>query len=211
MSCWSSLRNRRGYFASLSLIIILLLAGCQGRGAQVPDSTAFPAPVKTWPLAGDPDTHWRLSSVFTASYGQATARQSMRALVTLERSGDSLNIVALTPIGLPLFSARLDANGTLGISQQVAAGPDPARVLAELQLCLWPAAQLRDSYDNGWTLVESAAGRTLKQGDLIITTVHWEEDVQALDLRRRAALPVTLHHHRQDYEIRIQPLKADTR
>lgn len=196
------------------LIAILLstgcLIGCQTRGVDQASSAAFPPPATSWPLADDPAPKWRISSEFSATMGRGTTTRTFRAILTLERNGEQLHFIALSPLGIPMFTATLHADGELNVEQQVPTSFEPARVLAELQFCLWPSSLLNAAYIQPWGMTEDAKGRTLLRRGEIVATAEWikdgTEDVNKLSLRDKAARMVVLHHLQQHYEIRIRPL-----
>lgn len=194
------------------LVSILVLfcagfgSGCQTRGTDQTAIANFPLPVTSWPLADDSAPSWRISSEFSAFLGRGPETRTFRALLTLERSGDQLHFIALSPIGVPLFTATLRANGDLAIHQQVATSFKPERVLAELQFCLWPSTLLQGAYTQPWFMTEDSNSRTLHRHGVIVATAQWMEAVNNLSLREKAARAVTLEHRQQDYVIRISPL-----
>ena len=201
----------------LSIAILLCtssLIGCQTRGVEQPSSADFPPPATSWPLTDDPLPNWRIGSEFSAKIGEGTTTKTFRALLTLERSGDQLHFIVLSPLGIPLFTATLHADGELSVEQQVPTSFEPARVLAELQFCLWPSAFLNAAYIPPWSMTEDTSSRVLLRNGEIVATAEWTnegikegtEDVNDLSLRDKAARMVVLHHRQQNYVIRIRPL-----
>jgi len=183
-----------------------MLSGCQMRGADHASTADFPPLATSWPLSDDPPINWRISSEFSARIGTETTAKSFRALITLERSGDQLHFIALSPLGIPLFTATLHADGELRIEQQVPISFEPTRVLAELQFCLWPGSLLRASYMSPWSMQEDERTRTLYRHGEIVATARWMDDVNALSMKDRATRAVTLQQRIQNYEIHIRPL-----
>jgi|GEM_PF-2204265 len=198
------------------LVSILVLAcmgsvaGCQTRGVDPMSAADFPIPVTSWPLADDPAPNWRASSEFSATFGEGQTIRTFRALLTLERRGDQLHFIVLSPLGIPLFTATLNQGGELAVVQQVATNLNPDRVLAELQFCLWPNWLLRGAYEQPWTMTEDSASRTLHRRGDIVATAQWSEAVDNMSLREKAARAVVLQHRQGNYEIRIRPLPASS-
>ncbi len=192
----------------LVLICMGILCGCQTRGVTPPPAADFPTAITSWPLANDPVANWRASSEFTATFGTGQTMRTFRALLTIERRGEQLHFIALSPLGIPLFTASLLQGGELTVTQQVATNLEPERVLADLQFCLWPDAQLREAYQQPWTMAQDAAGRTLHRHGDIVATARWPEAVAHRPMREKAGYAVVLQHRLMNYEIRIKPLPA---
>ncbi len=193
----------------LPIVILLctnVLIGCQTRGVDQPSAADFPPPATSWPLTDDPAPNWRMVSEFSATIAQETTTKTFRALLTLERDDDQLHFIALSPLGIVLFTATLHADGELNVEQQVPTSFEPARVLAELQFCLWPRSLLQEAYRQPWSMSEDSGGRTLRRRGEVVATATWAEDVSDLALREKAARVVVLQHLERNYEIRIQPL-----
>lgn len=194
-------------FLSIAIgLCIGILSGCQTHVADQSSTADFPPPVALWPLADDPIPNWRIGSEFSAKIGAGPTTRSFRALLTLERNGDQLHFIALSPLGIPLFTATLHADGELKVEQQVPTSFEPTRVLAELQFCLWPSSLLRAAYLSPWSMKEDKSTRTLYRHDEIVATARWMEDVNALSMRNRANQTVVLQQRLQNYEISIRPL-----
>ena len=209
-------RNQRLFLSIAMLLCVGFFSGCQMRGADQSSMTDFPPPTTSWPLADDPTLNWRIGSEFSAKIGagtttkgtptKGTRNKSFRALLTLERYGDQLHFIALSPLGIPLFTATLHADGELKVEQQVPTSVEPTRVIAELQFCLWPSALLLAAYASPWSMKEDGRTRTLYRHDEIVATARWMEDVNVLSMRNRANQAVVLHQRLQNYEISIRPL-----
>lgn len=183
-----------------------MLSACQMRSVDHASTADFPPLATSWPLADDPMLNWRISSEFGAKIGAETTAMSFRALITLERNGDQLHFIALSPLGIPLFTAILHADGELRIEQQVPINFEPTRVLAELQFCLWPSSLLHASYTSPWNMTDDGRTRTLYRHDEIVASARWMDDVSTLSMRDRANQPVVLQQQLQNYEISIRPL-----
>jgi Protein of unknown function (DUF3261) len=188
------------------LLWVGMLSGCQTRDADQTPTADFPPPITSWPLADDPTPHWRISSEFSGKIGEGPTTRTFRALLTLERSGDQLHFIALSPLGIPLFTATLHADGKLNVEQQVPTSFEPARVLAELQFCLWPSSLLRTAYLPPWSMQEDESTRTLYRRGEMVATARWMEDVNELAVRDKANRAVVLQQRIQNYEISIRPL-----
>ena len=198
--------NQRLFLSIAMLLCVGFLSGCQMRGADQSSTTDFPPPTTSWPLADDPTLSWRIGSEFSAKIGAGTTTKTFRALLTLERNGNQLHFIALSPLGIPLFTATLHADGELKVEQLVPTSVEPTRVLAELQFCLWPSSLLRAAYAPPWSMKEDGRTRTLYRHDEIVAAARWIEDANALSMRDRANQAVVLQQRLQNYEISIRPL-----
>jgi hypothetical protein len=144
-------------------IVLAVLAGCATRIQQ-------PAKV---PLASPAAVSARSASqVIHAVYGA----RAMTLSTAIELDAATLKVVGLTATGQRLFTASWDGN--VVSAQKSAFVPesvDPERVLADVQLALWPLPAVRQAFSqSGLEVTEPFAGvRRLRRGDALIAEVHY--------------------------------------
>jgi hypothetical protein len=112
------------------------------------------------------------SQVIHAVYGA----RSMTLSTAIQLDAASLKVVGVTATGQRLFTARWD--GTAVSAQKSAFVPDnvdPERVLADVQLALWPLPAVQEAFgEAGLEVTEPFAGvRRLRRGDALIAEVHY--------------------------------------
>lgn len=115
------------------------------------------------------------SQVVHAAYGKRTA--TLRTAIQIDAA--ALKVVGVTATGMRIFTASFDG-------KQVSSerGPfvpkevSPERVLADMQLALWPLASLQEAYaDSGRSVSEPHAGvRRVLRGDRLVAEVHYVTD-----------------------------------
>jgi hypothetical protein len=66
------------------------------------------------------------------------------------------------------------------------------RVMSDLQLVLWPAAEIARALPTGWRLDTRDGERRLHCGDELVATVHYHGDAQAELLHRRSGLRIRI-------------------
>lgn len=119
--------------------------------------------------------------------------QSRSLDVALEVDADSVRL-AVMQLGHTV--ARLEWDGRQ-LEQSLAPGwpkvVSAERVLSDLQLVWWPAAQVRLALPEGWSLTESAEVRELRHGEQLITTA-----------RLLAPGQVELVQHTQGYTVQVR-------
>lgn len=85
--------------------------------------------------------------------------------------------VCVNALGLRVLTLGVDAAGQLTAERGkgVPEALDPRRVLADVQLCLWPLASLQQGYgDSGWTVDEPIAGtRRQRYAGRLVAEVHY--------------------------------------
>jgi len=149
----------------------LLLAACA--------STQEEEPAKEMPRIGLPlvapstlGATRAVQQVLHAKYGEQEATLS----AVLQVTPTLLKVIALNGVGLRVFSltydgTRLRGEAIAGLPQQI----EPERVLADLQLALWPLHALRlAAMGTQWSVDEDAVTRTLKHNDKLVAEVHYE-------------------------------------
>lgn len=121
------------------------------------------------------------------------AGQSRSLDVALEVDAEAVRL-AIMQLGHTV--ARLEWDGRK-LEQSLAPGwpkvVSAERVLSDLQLVWWPAAQVRSALPAGWTLTESAQARELRHGEQIITSA-----------RLLAPGRVELVQHTQGYTVQVR-------
>ena len=147
-----------------ALCLALLLAGCATR------TTHETAKI---PLAPPAALSARSASqVIHAIYGA----RALTLSTALQLDAAGLKVVGVTATGQRLFTASWD--GTQVSAQRSAFVPDnvdPERVLADVQLALWPLAAVQTAFSQaGLTVTEPFAGvRRLQRGAALIAEVHY--------------------------------------
>ncbi len=157
-------------------LIVLLLAACAQLAPPASPAATSPAGIVP-PSFAPPDalSPRSASQVIHAAYGSRVA--TLRTAVQIDAAG--LTVVGVTATGMRLFTASFDG-------KQVAAerGPfvpkeiSPERVLADMQLALWPLASLQGAYaGSGQTVSEPHPGvRRVLRGDRLVVEVHYASD-----------------------------------
>ena len=112
------------------------------------------------------------SQVIHAAYGA----RSVVLRTAIESAPGKLDVVGVTATGQRVFSAHYD--GTSIDAQRSAFVPDqldPERVLADMQLALWPLPAVQAAFRmRGLTVTEPFAGvRRLSRGDALLAEVHY--------------------------------------
>ncbi len=161
---------------------VLLLGGCAhapppaapsaGAAPPIPAPPASPPRIFAPPEALSPRS---ASQVIHAAYGNRVA--SLRTAVQID--SDGLKVVGVTATGMRLFSASFDGERVSAErSPFVPKEVSPERVLADMQLALWPLASLQRAYaDSGLTVSEPIPGvRRVVNGDRLIAEVHYASD-----------------------------------
>jgi hypothetical protein len=142
-----------------------LLAAC----AHAPREPAGPAPRALAPVS---DVSPRSASqVIHAAYGERTA--TLRT--ALEVSASDIRLVGVTATGQRLFTASYDGqtvNAERGAF--VPADLQPERVLADMQLALWPLPALQQALGSAYEVAEPFAGvRRLRRDGRLVAEVHY--------------------------------------
>lgn len=188
------------------LLLVLLAGGCMHRP---PVDVPLAPPVRALPFTGvTPASPLRVTSQLTATFRRAGTTRSERMLVVLERRDAALHVVALAPTGIPLFTLTQHADGRLD-TQLLAAAADlaPERILADLQLCLWPLDLLRQHLPADFTVDQTATGRILRHRGRTLITVAYSGPVTA-DITGNTRLGVKLEHRLLGYRIEVRPLQS---
>src|SRR4051794_36099730 len=152
----------------------LPLVACQSAPRAVPAKPAMPGADATHPALAPPDAVGTRSAsqVIHAAYG---ARQVVLR-TAVETAPGRLDVVGVTATGQRVFSAHYD--GTTIDAQKSLFVPDkldPERVLADMQLALWPLAAVQAAFrERGLTVTEPFAGlRRMTRGDALLAEVHY--------------------------------------
>jgi hypothetical protein len=165
----------------LALPVSLLLAGCVHApppAAPAADPAAVPASPTSAPrVFASPEalSPRSASQVIHAAYGSRVA--TLRTGVQIDSAG--LKVVGVTATGMRLFSASFDGQRVSAErSPFVPKEVSPERVLADMQLALWPLAALQSAYaESKQTVSEPVPGvRRLVNGDRLVAEVHYASD-----------------------------------
>jgi hypothetical protein len=158
---------RPGAIALIWLAVVAALTGGCVHSMRRTQSAA--APFLAAPNALSPRN---ASQVIHAAYGARAV--TMRTAIQLDATG--LKVVGITANGQRLFTVSWDGKSvTAEKSALVPDSVDPRRVLADVQLALWPIAALQETQRNqDLEVSEPFAGvRRLRRGPDLIAEVHY--------------------------------------
>jgi hypothetical protein len=164
-----------GRAALLLLPLCALAAACTHAPppAPVPAVATAPQPAAEPALAPPMAAGARnASQVIHAAYGARAV--TLRTAIEVNAAG--LAVVGVTATGQRLFTARYDGTRiTAEKSPFVPASLDPARVLADMQLALWPLPAVQAAFrERGLAVSEPFAGvRRLMRGATLLAEVHY--------------------------------------
>jgi hypothetical protein len=163
-------------------LVVMLLAGCAHSPPREPSSPAIPAPAPASPSLPSPFfappgalSARSASQVIHAAYGSRVA--TLRTAIQVDAAG--LKVVGVTASGMRLFTASFD--GTRVSTERSPFVPkevSPERVLADMQLALWPLSSLQSGYaDSGQNVSEPFPGlRRVMRGERLVAEVHYATD-----------------------------------
>lgn len=125
----------------LALVFLLLsMSGCQltpGNSLDMPYEDGWIQLTPHWPYA---ETQWLQHAQLTF------ADQQQDFLLSLYLQTDSVTLVAMSMYGQPLFRAELTAAGIdIQATEQLPDSRLPVRILAEMQLALWPLETIQSN------------------------------------------------------------------
>jgi hypothetical protein len=148
------------------VLTLALLAGC----AHAPKT---PAPAAQSALAPPGAVGARSASqVIHAAYGA----HAVVLRTAIEVNAGELKVVGVTATGQRLFTVSYDGKEIHAEkSRFVPADLDPARMLSDVELALWPLAAVQTAFrERGLAVSEPFAGvRRLMRGDRLIAEVHY--------------------------------------
>lgn len=156
---------------TLALLLSSILAACHTTPPSVP--AAVGANTAHTPLAS-PDAVGARSAaqVIHAAYGA----HSVVLRTAIEVTNGRLEVVGVTATGQRVFTARYDGK-TIDAQKSpfVPDKLDPARVLADMQLALWPLPAVQAAFrERGLDVSEPFPGvRRLLRGDALLAEVHY--------------------------------------
>jgi hypothetical protein len=150
-------------FKPAALCAIVTFAGCATQ-VQLPARVPLAAPAALSARAA--------TQVIHAVYGSRA--MTLSTAIQLDASG--LRVVGVTATGQRLFTVSW--NGTDVSAQKSAFVPgdvDPERVLADVQLALWPLPAVQEAFGKaGLEVTEPFAGvRRMRRGAALIAEVHY--------------------------------------
>lgn len=146
-------------------VLVLALAGCAG-GPAGHRTAAFP--VLSPATLGAPRAALQLLHV-------AAGTQEFALQCVVQATPDALTVVGLGPLGERWFSLRHDGQHVdFKSAAQAPAALDGRRLLADLQLALWPLPALQQAVaGSAWQVSEPAAGtRRLRRDGRLVAEVH---------------------------------------
>lgn len=147
--------------ALASGVLLLTTAGCsstaQPSAATQVRANLTPEVSYALPSAGV-STPFAYQQLLTAHY----AGDSHQLLVQLQGDAKGLTLAGLTPFGLKLFTASFTAQG-LEVSKLNIPGklPEPAQVLSDIMLALYPAETMQAALPEGFVLQDKGMQRLL--------------------------------------------------
>jgi hypothetical protein len=159
---------------TFALLLSSLLAACHNAPPAAPAAaaagTAVPAHA---PLAPPGAVGTRSAAqVIHAAYGA----RSVVLRTAIEVTDGRLEVVGVTANGMRVFTARYDGK-TIDAQKSpfVPDKLDPERVLADMQLALWPLAAVQAAFrERGLQVSEPFPGmRRLQRGDALLAEVHY--------------------------------------
>jgi len=153
--------------------LAILLAACRTAPPAAPASAARAADAAHPPLAAPDAVGARSASqVIHAAYGA----RSVVLRTAIETAPGKLDVVGVTATGQRVFSAHYDGR-TIDAQKSpfVPDKLDPERVLADMQLALWPLPAVQAAFrERGLTVTEPFAGlRRMTRGDALLAEVHY--------------------------------------
>jgi hypothetical protein len=148
--------------AGATAVIALLVAACAA-DAPAPKPVRHGLPLLAPSTLGSERS---VQQVLQAKFGDQKA--TLNAVLQVNRT--QLQVIALNAVGMRVFTlvydgVHLRAETLPGLPEQI----EPERVLADLQLALWPLPALRAvALGSAWEIAEEAGLRTLKfKGELV--------------------------------------------
>lgn len=189
----------------LAAATLMLLAGCR---SSPPGNVPAAPPLSTLPYSAENvQTMHRFTSELTATFSRGGRQQTMKMIVIVEQHPDSLRIAGVSPAGIPLFTITLSGNGALDSRQFApASGLSPERMLADLQLCLWPIASLEAGLPAQWSVQQTGKNRSLLHAHEKLIDVEYDAPPTG-SFAANAALSVVLEHRKLGYRIDVRPLR----
>ena len=156
----------RSIARTVATMSLALLAACT---QMPPRATAAPTLALASPGAQPARS---ASQIIHAAFGP----RAVTLRTAIEIQPDKLSIVGVTATGQRLFDATYDGKAIAARkSALVPDDVDPERVLADVQLALWPLAAVQTAFRaRGLEVSEPFAGvRRLRRGDVLVAEVHY--------------------------------------
>ncbi len=183
------------------MLLFIWAGGCAGSEDVVP---APPVDLGT-AIASWPGPDFRVTQLVTSG----SAENTRKALFTIEVIDSTLVMVAVTPMGLPLFQARADRNGVDMTSvRMIDESMKPEWVLADFVLTFWPAPLLEGALPNaGYRIEDSEFARTIKAPDgAAVVSIRYELPAALTNRLRGEA---HLINHQLAYELTVKTLTLE--
>jgi len=181
----------------LSLASLFLLVACSSTLKQQDSQVRLDE--TTWINLPSPGLQQPLVRHQLLSIETDAGRQSFQALLKVNAAG--LELVALTPSGIRLFSLSYNKQGIYTEYQINHENlPPAAQVLADIMLAYWPLESWKTHLPEGWSLKATPVDRRLlnAEGDTLVTIdLHQEKN---------RSEPYRLTHHGFGYQLHIKNL-----
>jgi hypothetical protein len=131
-----------------------------------------------------------LNTSILASFTVKQQGKENQFLMQVEMTASRLLISCMTVEGLSLFSLDWHMElGTLDYDKKITI--EPQRVLAELQLALWPAASIYQGLENGKLIVEAHNMREISaQGEIIYQIKIHGKNSELVNLKHNYSIVV---------------------
>lgn len=179
------------------LILMVQLSACSSLPEQSSEMARLNA--DTWVKLPAPGLQESFTRHQLLSVETETGRQSFQALLTVHQQ--QMELLALTPSGIRLFSLRYDEQGII-IEQHIhhEHSPPAVQVLSDVMLAYWPQNNWHEVLPHGWMLENLAEQRRLldDQGNPVV-----EIDYRLENNHRE---PYRLIHHHFGYQLHIRNL-----
>lgn len=183
----------KGKVALCGALMLLGLSGCAAVGQadriRVPVAQGYYSVQSQWPAA--PVQLWQ-----HVRWSQQDQQREFLVSALLKK--DRVLLVALSPLGNELFRSELTPSGHRFTGSEFLSEPRLAlQVWADLQMALWPIAQVNRHLTNAELTLSGSKRTLIDDGNLI-----WSSTVELTTGGR-------ITHHTRDYNLRITTLQNE--
>ncbi len=204
--CRKTTARTRRRLGALSLAAAILLAGCRAPGLQVTGIAI--AKDATFDLMSPASLKQSISleQIVEAKYGD----KSYTFHCLLEVDEKHLVLVGMTPFNTRAFTLTLtDESFTLDVAPGAQLPAEPSRILADLQLALWPAPEVRglecSELDDDCGFGGLDKFRFFKRGEDLVIQVWYADPKSGLPW----AGEMQFLHLEQDYSLDIRTVRVE--